>query len=72
MENKLVFELELNESLRQVNITNGDEDSYVVNLENVAMAVIWYRDGCWQQIHGSKLPQHFIDELGKHIKSAKF
>lgn len=72
MGNKLVFEQELNGNIRQVSITKADDDSYVVNLEDVATAGIRYLDNCWQQIHGGKLPQHFIDELGKHIESAKF
>jgi hypothetical protein len=72
MENKLVFKLELNGNIRQVSITKADDDSYVVNLENVETAVVQYKDRCWQQVHGSKLPQHFINELGEHIESAKF
>ena len=72
MDNRLVFEQELNGNIRQVSITKANDDSYVVSLEDVAIAAIKYQDNCWQQIHGSKLPQHFINELGEHIESAKF
>ena len=67
MNNKLEFTLKLNGNNHNVSVKQSDEDGYVVKLDNVDTAVIKQEGSCWVQIHGSKLPHDFIDEIGKQI-----
>jgi hypothetical protein len=71
MDKKLEFESEFNGNNRQISVIRNDDNSYAVNFETIAMAVIEYEDNCWTQIHGSKLPQDFIDHIGSYIKAAE-